>query len=35
MAYVLQRRQNTSIGILWHGIMNFLPMFVILQGILG
>jgi len=35
MAYVLQRRQNTSISILWHGITNFLPMFVILLGILG
>jgi membrane protease YdiL (CAAX protease family) len=35
MAYVVQRRQNTWISILWHGIMNFLPMFLILQGILG
>ena len=34
MAYVVQRRQNTWISILWHGTMNFIPMFVITQGIL-
>jgi len=35
MAYVVQRRQNTWISILSHGIMNFIPMIVILKGILG
>ena len=35
MAYVVQRRRNTWISILWHGTMNFIPMIVILQGVLG
>ena len=35
MAYVVQRRQNTWISILSHGTMNFIPMIVILLGILG
>jgi membrane protease YdiL (CAAX protease family) len=35
MAYVIQRRQNTWISILSHGIMNFLPMIYIFQSILG
>ena len=35
MAYIVQKRQNTMISILSHGFMNFIPMFVILQGILA
>ena len=35
MAYAVQVRQNTWISVLWHGIMNFIPMFVILHSILG
>ena len=34
MAYVVQRRQNTWISILWHGIINFTPMLVLLQAIM-
>jgi membrane protease YdiL (CAAX protease family) len=35
LAYIVQRRKNTWIGILWHGFLNFLPMITILLGILG
>ena len=35
LAYVVQKRRNTWISILWHGTLNFIPMIMILQGILG
>ena len=35
MAYVVQKRRNTWISILWHGTLNFIPMIWILNGILG
>lgn len=35
MAYIVQRRRNTMISILSHGVMNFIPMVVILRGILA
>jgi membrane protease YdiL (CAAX protease family) len=35
MAFVIQRRQNTWIGIVQHGLMNFTVLIFIIRGVIG
>lgn len=34
VAYVVQRRKNTRISILFHGILNIIPLFMVFQGVI-
>lgn len=35
MAFISQRRRNTCIGIIQHGLMNFGLFLVLLRGVIG